>query len=78
MNIYYTLQMEKWFRFDKCKMKLLDALMLLDNIVDESDSDVMSFRPLQVISSFLSHSVNTAVHTITMHLLNLELNSCRH
>jgi len=32
--------MAKWSRFDKCKMNVMDAVMLLDNIIDESDPDV--------------------------------------
>ncbi len=32
--------MAKWCKFDKCKMGVMDAVMLLDNIIDESDPDV--------------------------------------
>lgn len=33
-------RMARWTKFDRKKLKLMDALMLLDNIVDESDPDV--------------------------------------
>ena len=33
-------QMAKWTKFDKQKLGMLDAVMLLDNIVDEADPDV--------------------------------------
>ena len=36
--------MEKWCKFDKCKMKMMDAVMLLDQIIDESDPDVINTR----------------------------------
>jgi hypothetical protein len=32
--------MAKWTKFDRQKLGMLDAVMLLDNIVDESDPDV--------------------------------------
>ena len=32
--------MNKWCKFDKCKMTMMDALMELDKIIDESDPDV--------------------------------------
>ncbi len=32
--------MTKWCKYDKCKMTMMDALMELDKIIDESDPDV--------------------------------------
>ncbi len=32
--------MNNWLKFDKFKMTMLDAVMELDKIVDESDPDV--------------------------------------
>lgn len=40
--------MAKWTKFDRKKLKLMDALMLLDNIVDESDPDVSSKHRLHI------------------------------
>ena len=33
-------KLDKWTKLDKAKMGMLDAVMLLDNIIDESDPDV--------------------------------------
>lgn len=32
--------MEKWTKFDQKKRGMMDIVMLLDNIIDESDPDV--------------------------------------
>ena len=34
--------MAKWCKLDHCKMTIMEALMKLDQIIDESDPDVSS------------------------------------
>lgn len=34
--------MAKWCKLDQCKMTIMEALMKLDQIIDESDPDVSS------------------------------------
>ena len=36
--------MEKWTAFNQSKLGMMDAVMLLDNIVDESDPDVSALQ----------------------------------
>ena len=36
--------MAKWCKLDHCKMTIMEALMKLDQIIDESDPDVSSKR----------------------------------
>ncbi len=34
------MQHSKWDKLDKCEMCIMDALFMLDSIIDESDPDV--------------------------------------
>ena len=36
----FVLQHSKWDKLDKCEMNIMDALFMLDSIIDESDPDV--------------------------------------
>ena len=45
MHTYQTVESvrqrrEKWCRFDHAEMPIMDALLMLDNLVDDSDPDV--------------------------------------
>ena len=36
----FVFQHSKWDKLDKCEMNIMDALFMLDSIIDESDPDV--------------------------------------
>ena len=40
LSSFWSPQMAKWLKFDKAKMPIMDALLELDKIIDESDPDV--------------------------------------
>lgn len=59
--------MAKWCKLEECKLGMMDALMQLDNIVDESDPDVSPpphFCPIVMNSPLsLQTSLPNSVHS---------------
>ena len=47
------IQHEKWCKLTKCEMTVMDALFMLDSIVDESDPDVSTVNSLAICSHVL-------------------------
>ena len=48
--VLHVSQMAKWCKLDQCKMTIMEALMKLDQIIDESDPDVSSTPQLNNIN----------------------------